>query len=244
MGSRERSRTVSRVVSPVGDVLGIGFTAAAILRRGKPIHPRGAVGAARLVRFGSRGAPWGVRWLDEPGVDVGIARFSRSLGLPGPLPDVLGLALRLQGRDAVHDLLLATTGLRVGLRHVLIPQRDALAASYGSLLPYDAAGRRILLAVTPAAASRPGRTSEQVADALAERPAVFAVLVASMLGAWQQVGSLEIGRDVGSAGPLDTALRFDPVINPPPGLPPTLEHAAVRFPAYLDSRLATSPATD
>jgi hypothetical protein len=57
---------------------------------------------------------WGVPWLDDPGTDVGIVRFSRAAGLPAPVPDVLGLALRLGAAGRQHDLLLATTGMRPG----------------------------------------------------------------------------------------------------------------------------------
>jgi hypothetical protein len=69
------------------------------LRHGKPIHPRGVVARAVVKRMGSMHGRWGVPWLDEPGTDVGIVRLSRAAGFPAPVPDVLGLALRL-GRSA------------------------------------------------------------------------------------------------------------------------------------------------
>lgn len=67
------------------------------LRHGKPIHPRGIVAQAVVKRTGSTCGRWGIPWLDEPGTDVGIVRFSRAAGLPAPVPDVLGLAFTAQG---------------------------------------------------------------------------------------------------------------------------------------------------
>src|SRR3954451_10255298 len=60
----------------------------------KPLHPVGAVSRGTLHRYGLTPSV-GVKWLDEPGQDKVLVRFSRALGLPGPLPDVLGLAVRI-----------------------------------------------------------------------------------------------------------------------------------------------------
>lgn len=66
---------------------------------------------------------------------AGAARFSRSLGLPAPFPDILGLALRLPDGGRPADLLFPTTGLSVPgrKRHMgadpqLRPSRRPVAA--------------------------------------------------------------------------------------------------------------------
>jgi hypothetical protein len=81
---------------------------------------------SRCPAEGIHGRTLGLPWLDEPGTDVGMVRFSRAAGLPAPAPDVLGFALRLQALGTQHDLLLASTGMRPGWRHVLFPRRHAL----------------------------------------------------------------------------------------------------------------------
>ena len=149
-----------------GTALAAVFDAMTRLRHGKPIHPRGIVAQAVVKRTGSTYRRWGVPWLDEPGTNVGIVRFSRAAGLPAPVPDVLGLALRLKALGTQHDLLLATTGMRPGWRHVLFPRRHALRAPYGSLLPYDAAGHRVLIAAVPEAGASYGISDADVARAL------------------------------------------------------------------------------
>ena len=150
-----------------GAALAVVFDALTRLRHGKPIHPRGIVARAVVKRTGSTYERWGVPWLDEPGTDIGIERFSRAAGLPAPVPHVLGLALRLRPVGTQHDLLLATTGMRPGWRHVLFPRRHALRAPYGSLLPYDAAGRRVLIAAVPETGAPYGVSDADVARALA-----------------------------------------------------------------------------
>ncbi|MDQ3905986.1 MAG: hypothetical protein M3300_11230 [Actinomycetota bacterium] len=108
-----------------------------------------------VQRTGSTYGRWGVSWLDDPGSDVGIVRFSRAAGLPAPAPDVLGLALRLHATGTQHDLLLATTGMRPGWRHGLVARRHALRVPYGSLLPYEAPAARYSSQRSPEPMRRP-----------------------------------------------------------------------------------------
>jgi hypothetical protein len=150
-----------------GMALAVVFDAMTRLRHGKPIHPRGIVARAVVKRTGSTYGRWGVPWLDEQGTDVGIVRFSRAAGLPAPVPDILGLALRLEAAGTQHDLLLATTGMRPGWRHVLCPRRHALRAPYGSLLPYDAAEHKVLIAAVPETDAPYAVSDTDVARALA-----------------------------------------------------------------------------
>ena len=143
-------------------------------------------------------------------------RFSRAAGFPAPVPDVLGLALRLGAVGTQHDLLLATTGMRPGWRHVLVPRRHALRAPYGSLLPYDAAGRRVLIAAVPEAGAPYGISDADVARALAPASRTFQLMVATLLGNWTPLAQLTVTRDDNM---LDVPVAFDPILNPLPGLP-------------------------
>ncbi|WP_019816327.1 hypothetical protein [Saccharomonospora saliphila] len=202
----------------VGSVLGEVFGTIARLRRAKPLHPRGTVYDAVLRRRGSP-EPWGAQWLDVPGEDHGLVRLSRSVGLPRPLPDVLGLAFTFSGPAGDrHDVLLATTGLRPGARFALLPRRDPFAVPYGSLLPYRAPRGLVLLAAVPVAG------------------AGFRLFTAAPVGRWREFATLELA---GRTGPApDQPIRFDPVLHLPPGLswPPVL--ARLREPAYAAARRA------
>jgi hypothetical protein len=207
-----------------GAVLGGVFGALARLRHGKPLHPHGTVYDAVLRRTGAP-EPWGAEWLDAPGEDRALVRVSRAVGLPRPLPDVLGLALTFSGPAGDrHDLLLATTGLRPGARFVLLPRRDPFAVAYGSLLPYRAPRGLVLLAAVP------------VAGVGAGAGASFRLLAAAPAGRWRGFATLDL---TGPAGPApDRPVRFDPVRHVLPGLawPPAL--ARLREPAYAAARRA------
>src|SRR5687768_8860748 len=104
--------TASVLALPVG----AAFYAAGRLRRGrrKPLHPDGAVLPGTLRRSGAP-TTWGTPWLDATGEHEATVRLSRSAGLPPPLPDILGLAIRVRVDNRDADLLLSTTGRgRVG----------------------------------------------------------------------------------------------------------------------------------
>lgn len=213
-------RPVSAVVPALaGAALGGAFGVAAILRRGRPLHPKGVVFDAVIRRSGSRYA-WGAEWLDAPGTDYGIARLSRSVGLPERLPDICGLAITFSGADGKRrDLLLATTGLAPGTRLLLVPRRDPRTSSYGSLFPYATSRGPVLLAAIPAAAA------PEPAGVLR-----FRLLAAGLTGRWREFGALEMSERSGA--PADEPVRFDPVRNPLPGLRWPEPLALLREPAY------------
>src|SRR4051812_1617930 len=116
-----------------GRVVAVPLGALARRRRGKPMHPRGAVFEGLLERHGSR-PPTGVPWLDATATDRVVVRLSRGAGLPAPWPDLLGLAIRLSGREPV-DLLLTSAGSGPLTRLVPVPRTDA-AAGYSSIMAY------------------------------------------------------------------------------------------------------------
>jgi len=203
-----------------GGALGLLLGGVAAVRRGKPLHPRGHVVRGTVVRTGCP-ERWGVPWLDEPGRDDAVVRFSHALGLPAGWPDVLGLALRFDGLGRDHDLLLATTGAGPLSRFALVPRVDLATATYGSLLPYASPRGPVLLAAVPT-------------GWLDGAPA-FGLEVAAARGPWQRFGLLRLDQDPVAAG--DAHLDLDPVENPLPGLAPTGIHARLRSPAYRAARL-------
>ena len=221
-----------------GRLVGLPLAGVARLRGGKPMHPRGAVFSAVLERRGSRGpgGVWGVPWLDTAATDDVVVRFSRGAGLPAPLPDLLGLALRLRSDSGTPtDLLLTTTGRGPITRLVPVPRRDT-AAVYSSIMGYRSDAGTLRIAALPeddAVPSEPVPLAEEVE----QEGLSFTLAVARGLGPWRPFGRLVLGKP---AGPLDPGIRFDAVIHPPPGLVPDGPMARFRAPAYARARAAAT----
>src|SRR3712207_9429540 len=96
----------------IGTSVGGVLAAVAAVRRGKAVHPDGVVHAGRLVIERSPAAPRGSTLLSEPGEHAALVRFSRSLGVPRPIPDLLGVSIRLPdvyGQGRHQDFMLVTS---------------------------------------------------------------------------------------------------------------------------------------
>src|SRR3954470_19691972 len=147
----DRSSLLSGASRTAGHALRGMFTAVGRLRPAdKPLHPRGVVLRATVHRYGND-ERFGVPWLDEPGTDPALVRFSRGGGLPEALPDVLGIALRVDPDSHPGDLLFATTGRGPVGRFLLRPRRAGTlaAATYSTLQPYRTPTGPVVLAATP-----------------------------------------------------------------------------------------------
>lgn len=186
----------------------------------KPLHPRGVVVEATMRRHGVS-PPTGVGWLDEPGQDEAVLRCSRAVGLPPPLPDILGMAIRFQWGQAPVDLLFATTGQGPAGRFVLLPRRAPLVAEapYTTLLPYRGPDGPILLAARPR--HRDGALELRLAAAAGR-------------GSWQEFATV-VGQAPGEHG-SDSDIDFDPIRNALPDLPPYGWVRRLREPSYVAAR--------
>ena len=219
-----------------GHVVGVALGAVARLRRGKPMHPRGAVFSAVLERRGSGDAEWGVPWLDAAGSDAAVVRLSRGAGLPSPLPDLRGLAIRLPtAGGAPVDLLLTTTG-RGPLGRLLPALRRDTAAVYSSIMGYRSDAGTLRLAALPEDDAVPSEPAP-LAAAVDRKGLSFTLVAARGRGPWMPFGRLILGAP---AEPLDPDVRFDAVLNPPPGLVPDGPMSRFRAPAYARARRARS----
>ena len=145
--------------------------AATALRGARVFHPRGRSYDAVLTVTGGLGT--GAALLDAPGRHEGLVRLSRAVGLPSPLPDAEGLALRLPGQGvggAPLDLLVNSAW-----RYVFAP--SALSPTWSAILPHrTGSGRVVLLGARP-------------------EDGGFSLLVAAPLGAWRQWGRLRLGAE-------------------------------------------------
>jgi hypothetical protein len=222
-------------MAAAGSVLDKLFEAVAVVRRKKPLHPRGVLLDAAVYRTGTP-VRWDAAWLDEPGEDHGLARLSRAVGLPGQVPDIMGLALALHGPAATrYDLLLASTGRGRLMRFVLTLRRDLTRAFYSSLFPYASAKGPVLLAAVPVQTA-----SRDVPRRPSSVPLEFRLLAAAPRGHWQDYGLLRL--TAREAADPDPPVSFDPVLNPLPGLRYYAPLTQLREPAYAGARRRTARA--
>jgi hypothetical protein len=206
-----------------------GFGALAALRRGRAVH---TVGAGFAARFEVE-APWRSRWPAEPGAEATV-RLSRGAGLPDAVPDILGIGVRVPGAgdEPAVDLLAASSGAAVGLRHVLRPARYFDAAFFSSLLPFAVDGRPLLYGFRVSGALR-----LTMGDLRGHhRPvARLDLVVATPSGPWEVVATLIFARW------LDDDVIEPLALEPAGGGPfepygPLLAVARVRDAAYRASR--------
>src|SRR5829696_3950772 len=126
-------------VDAAGFGVGGALAGLAALRRGKAVHPHGAVYQAQLV-VPHHDGPLGRTELFGTAVSrPALMRFSRSLGFPRPLPDLLGMSVRVldaYGPGRHQDVLLVTSVDAAVLHHVFVPAGDVQQRPYSSSLPY------------------------------------------------------------------------------------------------------------
>jgi hypothetical protein len=223
---------MAAVSDGAGRLVAVPLGAVARRRGGKPMHPRGAVFDGVLERHGCA-AFEGVPWLAATGTHTALVRLSRGAGLPAPLPDLLGLAVRLPREDGPIDLLLSSTGRGSLTRLLPVPRRDA-AAVYSSIMGYRSDAGSVRLAALPEADRVPS-DPEPLTGAVGRDGLRFTLAAAVGLAPWQPFARLTLTAPVPEGDP---DIRFDAVRNPPPGLVPDGPMARFRAPAYARARAA------
>ena len=231
---RTGERLVAALAWRAGRLVAMALGAIARWRGGKPMHPRGAVFDAVLERSGLTPS-WGIPWLDARATDTAVVRLSRGAGPPAPLPDLLGMAVRLSGGEAPVDLLLSTTGRGPLTRLMPFPRRDT-AAVYSSIMAYRSDAGPVRLAALPEADDVPS-DPQPLAGAIARHGLQFTLAAARGPGPWQPFATLTLTAPVPG---LDPDVRFDAVQNPPPGLVADGPMARFRAPAYARAARAAA----
>ena len=236
----QQLRAVSAVIGSAGQAFAALFRLLKLARPDRPIHPEGLGLAGVLTRTGNPAGPSGIDWLDSPGTDQVVARFSRSVGLPQALPDILGLALRVSpsgdaaaADDAAAgpaDVLFASTGWGMPGRLLLAPRLDVAGATMTTLMPYRGQRGPVLLGV---------RTRSLPPGSLASGEWVLGLHWASPGGPWRECGELRLHA---GGNPADIPLRFDPLENQPPGAEAYGWTRRLRKPSYRAARRPAPPA--
>lgn len=211
---------IERALGAVGGlVVGGVLAAVAAGRRAKAVHPRGTVREATLEISGAARAPAASALLSRPANHRALVRFSRSIGLPHPLPDLLGMAIRVldaYGLGEHQDFLLITSVDAPVLHHLFVPAAHIRQRPYTSALPYASGDERLLIGAVPAGED-------------------FDLAVADLSGRFVPVGRLRLGAELPAGA---NALRFNVRENTGGGLEPTGVINRMRDLAYPMSQWA------
>lgn len=217
-----------KVVGAVGPATDAVFRLAARLRGARAFHPRG-VSFAASAQVRADAAPTAF----PTGEHRAIVRFSRGAGLPDPLPDVLGIGVRLvdaAGPGQHQDLLMASTGSSVVGRRLLRPGRSFANGVFSTILPYDAGGERVLFGARVTGAGRVDL--DDISDPLMPGHAVE-LLCATPSSDWQVMGHVQ--PDARLPDDDDRRLGLDP-FQTVGGVVPVGLLNELRRPAYGASR--------
>jgi hypothetical protein len=218
-----------------GSVFAAAFRAIKVVRPYRPNHPHGVLLMGVLERDGLPRRASGIPWLDAAGTNPVDVRLSRSLGLPGSFPDIIGLAVRFTEQGRMCDLLLATTGPSGLGRFILRLRRDAASAVFSTMMPYKSAKGPVLIAArTIGGPAKLPAESRAFSSHLGQQTWTLELHYASPLGPWTRFGKLTLS--LGDAHGSDTSERFDPVLNPLPTAGTYNWTRRLREPSYAVAR--------
>jgi hypothetical protein len=179
----------ARLPDSVADRTAAFWSALSTARRKRIFHPRGEAYEAVVEVPG--GAGTGVELFDREATLAATVRFSRGVGLPRPLPDIPGIAIRLRdvhGRGRHQDVMMNASIDRPLLHHVMLPGDTGV---YSSILAYDVAGTVRLL----------GALRDEDEDG-------FRLAIAPLLGRFEPIATVRLGARLPQA--RSDALRFNP----------------------------------
>ena len=196
----------------VSDVIALPVQWGAALRHRKLFHPNGVVASGRFDRLAAPGDGLPMRSGHV------ICRLSKGVGLPGSLPDVGGVAWRIDATDDAADgswdvLLASVARGRLG-RVLLRPLTSWSNAEFSTLVPLAYGGRswwlraRIATPIPDA-----GLALDTVVQRIAVGPLEIDVENAAGTGAFRTLGRLSLTELVPCGD-----VSFDPVLNEAPGV--------------------------
>jgi hypothetical protein len=219
----------------LGRAAELAFWCMARLRSARAVHAKGALLRGQLrvdgesVTAAALGGPW---------TRPALVRLSKSIGTPRNLPDLLGVALRVEvprprSATGLFDVLFASAGRHDLTHFVLAPAAGWWSRPYSTVLPYRVDGRTRFLGLEAETPDHP-RGGADPARIETEVGRVLVLTERSLTGPRRRVGRLVL--DVGPAA--KEAISFDPVLNASPRVRPIRLLSRVREWAYTGSRRA------
>lgn len=176
----------------------------------RPLHPKGEVLRATWSVAEDAAEPVGVPVCDQQGTWTCVVRHSRAIGLSDGMPDIEGVAVRIEGPSG-GDLLFAATGSGRISRHLLLPRVSVGTCS--TLVPMATSTGPVMLRLRPSDAGS----------------ATWALSWSRPGGQWRTFGGLTIDGDATRVGP------YKPVDGPPRGLTQYRTMALLRRPSYVQA---------
>ena len=144
-----------------------------------------------------------------------IVRFSRGVGLPERMPDILGIAIKMPGfagSDRDQDLLLVTSSEGPVMQNLLLPARGFFRRNYSTVLPYrpPSGGDQILFGARPDRdlVGVDDESFQDIANAAAVGGLRFDITTARIGERWKSAGSLVVTNKLDQE--VAESLRFNP----------------------------------
>jgi hypothetical protein len=190
------------------------FATLSALRGKRSLHPDGIGFHATFEVPRPHPEHADVPLLARAGRHRAIVRASRAIGLPEPLVDFLGLAVRIldaHGPGHDQDFLLTSSVDAPLLHHLLFPApRGFFRQSFSSALAYRVGGAVRVAGLVPISRPprEPGDPLRELARAAGLGEARFSLALAPVAGRWSPVGEVSLGARLPAEVTED--LRFNP----------------------------------
>lgn len=232
----EARSVLERAAQPLTGLSAATFAALSRARGARFFHPVGHVFPGR-IDWDAAASDWLPAPLlrARPEAEV-VVRFSRGLGLPEPLPDFLGIAVKI--RDAYgpahdQDWLLVSSGRDPLTRHSLIPSPGFSSLPYSTVLPYRWKDQLVTFAAFAESDNASARTLRDLVRAAREGRLAFRLAVAPEGRAHTEIGRVSVNVPTTMSG----AARFNPW-NTSPELKPAGALNELRRRTYQESQRA------
>jgi hypothetical protein len=193
------------------DIIALPLQLGSTIRRRRVFHPIGVMANGSLQRLAPRG-----EGLPVESVDV-VGRVSKGMGLPGALPDIIGLAIRIPPQPFAWtswDILMASAGRGVLTRFALRPV-TSWRAPMSSLMPLRHDDKYWWVAATMTSGlDNNGLSLDDVAEAIETTGIEYEIGQAAGTADFQPLARVRLDELI-PAGPSND-IAFDPTIHTAP----------------------------
>jgi hypothetical protein len=220
----------------VSDIVALPLQLGSAIRHRRVFHPLGVLAQGHLKRV----APPG-EGLPIETVDV-LARVSKAVGIPGGLPDLIGLAWRMPPRASATrpwDVLMVSAGSGLLTRCALRPTTSWPGTTLSTLMPLRRSDGWWWLKAEITTPIGGHLSLDAVREAINSDGIVFDIAQAHGTGSFEPLAELTLTANIPTAADHDVS--FDPTRNAGPGVglgPEWLTRLRER--AYLRSRRGRS----